>query len=117
LARFLYISKEKGKKIMKTYIYLILTKGSDGKFTTSAYQTIEGAKKALEMYTEAQKDIEALDGNIYVDRHELERLSVPGFILGLDDVIEHVTINVPTHFDGKDRVIKTDRYIVRVQIS
>lgn len=102
---------------MKTYIYLILTKGSDGKFTTSAYQTIEDAEKALEMYIEAQKDIEALDGNIYVDRHELERLSIPGFILGPDDVIKHVTINVPAHFDGKDRVIKTDRYIVRVKIN
>lgn len=102
---------------MKTYIYLILTKGSDGKFTISAYQTIEDAEKALEMYIEAQKDIEALDGNIYVDRHELERLSIPGFILGPDDVIKHVTINVPAHFDGKDRVVKTDRYIVRVKIN
>ncbi len=55
---------------MKTYIYLILTKGSDGKFTTSAYQTVEGAEKALEMYIEAQKEIEALDGNIHIDRHK-----------------------------------------------
>lgn len=102
---------------MKTYIYLVISHGTDGKYTMSASQTLEGAKKILEMYIEAQKDIEALDGNIYVDRHEYERLSIPGFILGPDDVVEHVTINIPAHFGGRNQVIKTDRYIVKVAIN
>ena len=101
----------------KKYIYLILCKGSDNKFTTSAYETIEKARNALEMYVEAQKEIEGLGDNVYVDRHEHERLRLPEFVMRDDDILSHVTINYIAHFDGKDRVVKTDRYIVRVQIN
>lgn len=102
---------------MKAYIYLILTKGSDGKFTTSAYQTIEDAQKALEMYIEAQKDIEALDGNIYIDRHKLERLRLPEFIMRDDDILTHVTIHTRPVIGGKPVECITDRYIIRVPIN
>ena len=101
----------------KKYIYLILCKGSDNKFTTSAYETVEKAQKALEMYIEAQKEIEGLGDNVYIDRHEHERLRLPEFVMGDDDILSHVTINYIVHFDGKDRIVKTDRYIIRVQIN
>ena len=101
---------------MKTYIYLILTKGSDGKFTTSAYQTVEGAEKALEMYIEAQKEIEALDGNIHIDRHKYERLRLPEFVMRDDDILTQVTIYTKPIIDGKARDCVTDRYIIRVPI-
>lgn len=102
---------------MKTYIYLLLTKGSDGKFTISSYNTLEDAQKTLEMYIEAQKEIEGLGDNVYVDRHELERLRLPEFIMRDDDILAHVTVNAAAHFDGKDHIIKTDRYIVRSEIK
>ena len=102
---------------MKTYIYLILTKGADGKFTTSAYQTIEDAQKALEMYIEAQKDIEALDGSIYVDRHKLERYRLPEFVMRDDDILTQVTIYTRPVIAGKARDCVTERYIVRVPIN
>ena len=102
---------------MKTYIYLILTKGSDGKFTTSAYQTLEDAQKALEMYIEAQKDIEALDGNIYIDRHKFERLRLPEFVMRDDDILAHVTIHTRPVIGGKTVECATDRYIIRVAVS
>ena len=101
----------------KKYIYLILCKGSDNKFTTSAYETFEKAQSALEMYIDAQKEIEGLGDNVYVDRHEHERLRLPEFVMRDDDILAHVTINYMAHFDGKDRVVKTDRYINRVQIN
>ena len=97
---------------MKTYIYLILTKGSDGKFSTSAYNTLDDAQKALEMYIEAQKDIEALDGNIYIDRHKFERPRLPEFVIRDDDILAHVTIHTR-------QIVKcvTERYIIRVAIN
>ena len=97
---------------MKTYIYLILTKGSDGKFSTSAYNTLDDAQKALEMYIEAQKDIESLDGNIYIDRHKFERLRLPEFVMRDDDILAHVTIRTRSVIDGI-----TERYIIRVAIN
>ena len=101
----------------KKYIYLILCKGSDGKFTTSAYETLEKAQKALEMYIEAQKEIEGFSGsNMYVDRHEHERLRLSEFVMRDDDILSHVTINVSAHYDGSDRIVKTDRYIIRSEI-
>ena len=100
------------------YIYLILCNGSlSSKFTTSAYETLEKAQEALEMYIEAQKEIEGLGDNVYIDRHKHEMLRLPEFIMRDDDILAHVTVNVAAHFDGKDRIVKTDRYIVRVQIS
>lgn len=102
---------------MKTYIYLILSKGSDGKFTTSAYQTIENAQKALEMYIEAQKDIEAIGGNIYIDWHKFERLRLPEFVMRDDDILAHVTIHTSPVIGGKTVECVTDRYIVRVAIN
>ena len=102
---------------MKTYIYLIISKGSDGKFTTSAYQTLEDAQKALEMYIEAQKDIEALDGNIHIDRHKFERLRLPEFVMRDDDILSHVTIHTRPVIGGKAVECKTDRYIIRVAIN
>ena len=101
----------------KKYIYLILCKGSNNKFTTSAYETIEKAQQTLEMYIEAQKEIEGLGDNVYVDRHEHERLRLPEFVMRDDDILSHVTINVSAHYDGSDRIVKTDRYIIRVQIN
>lgn len=97
---------------MKTYIYLILTKGPDGKFSTSAYNTLDDAQKALEMYIEAQKDVEALDGNIYIDRHKFERLRLPEFVIRDDDILAHVTIHTR-------QIVKcvTERYIIRVAIN
>lgn len=102
---------------MKTYIYLLLTKGTDGKFTTSAFETLEKAQNTLEMYIEAQKEIEGLGDNVYVDRHNLERLRLPEFIIRDDDILTHVTVNYIAHFDGKDRMVQTDRYIIRVEIG
>ena len=99
----------------KKYIYLILCKGSDNKFTTSAYETFEKAQAALKMYIEAQKEIEGLGDNVYVDWHKHERLSLPEFVMRDDDILVHVTINSVAHYDMKDRVVKTDRYIVRVE--
>ena len=97
---------------MKTYIYLILTKGSDGKFSTSAYNTLDDAQKALEMYIEAQKDIESLGGNIYIDRHKFERPRLPEFVMRDDDILAHVTIHTRSVIDGI-----TERYIIRVAIN
>ena len=102
---------------MKKYIYLMLSKGSDGKFTINAHETLESAQKTLEMYIDAQKEIEGLGDNVYVDRHELERLRLPEFVLRDDDILAHVTVNVAAHFDGKDRIMKTERYIVRSEIK
>lgn len=102
---------------MKKYIYLIISKGTDGKFTTSAFETIEKAHEKLEMYIAAQKEIEGLGDNVYIDRHNHERLRLPEFVMRDDDILEHVTINAMAHFDGKDRVVKTERYIIRVQIG
>lgn len=102
---------------MKTYIYLILTKGSDGKFSTSAYNTLDDAQKALEMYIEAQKDIEALDGNIYIDRHKFERPRLPEFVMRDDDVLAHVTIHTRPVISGKIVKCVTERYIIRVAIN
>ena len=102
---------------MKTYIYLILTKGSDGKFTTSAYQTVEDAEKALEMYIEAQKEIEALGGDIHIDRHKFERLRLPEFVMRDDDILAHVTIHTRPVIGGKTVECVTDRYIIRVAVN
>ena len=102
---------------MKTYIYLILTKGSDGKFSTSAYNTLDDAQKALEMYIEAQKDIEALDGNIYIDRHKFERPRLPEFVMRDDDILAHVTIHTRPVISGKIVKCVTERYIIRVAIN
>lgn len=103
-------------KFMYNYIYLILSKGSDGKFTTSAYHTLEDAQEALEKYVEAQKYIEAPDGNIYIDKHELERLRLPEFAMRDDDILSHVTIHTRPVIGGKTVECVTDRYIVRVSI-
>ena len=118
LARFLYISKENKKK-MKNYIYLMLSNSTaDGRFTISAYNTLEDAQKKLDTYIEAQKEIEGIsDDNIYIDRHSHERLTLPGFIVRDSDILVHVTVNTKAHYDGKDRIVKTDRYIVRVEIN
>lgn len=98
---------------MEKEIYIILTRGNDGKFCISAYETLEKAKDALKMYVEAQKDIEGVSGNVYVDYHELELLSVPGFILRPDTVVSHVTFN--SMVDGK--LIKTDRYLIKITME
>lgn len=104
---------------MKNYIYLMLSNSTaDGRFTISAYNTLEDAQKKLDTYIEAQKEIEGIsDDNIYIDRHNLEMLTLPGFIVRDSDILVHVTINTKAHYDGKDRIVKTDRYIVRVEIS
>lgn len=102
---------------MKTYIYLLLTKGSDGKFTTRACNTLEDAQKVLEMYIDAQKELEGFGDNIYIDRHELERLRLPEFIMRDDDILAHVTVNVGANYDGEFRVCKTERYIIRVEMN
>lgn len=101
----------------KKYIYLLLTKGNDGKFTMHAFPSQGAAHARLEMYIEAQKEIEGLGDNVCVDYHQLERLILPEFILGPGDVLEHVTVSVSIHYDGRDRITETDRYIVRVPIS
>lgn len=113
----MYISKENTKDIMKDYIYLVLTKGSDGRFSTTAHKTLEDAQKTLEMYIEAQKDLEALDGNIHIDRHsKLERLRLPEFTMKSDDILEQVTIYTMPVINGKAVPCVTERYIIRVQI-
>jgi hypothetical protein len=94
-------------------IYTMLTKGNDGKFMISTYETIEKANKALEMHVDAQKDIEGVGGNVYVNYHKHERLSVPDFVLKPDSVLSHVTINIQN--DGN--LIKTDRYIIKTSIE
>ena len=43
---------------MKKEVYIILTRGNDGKFTISAYKTLDRAQERLETYIAAQKDIE-----------------------------------------------------------
>jgi hypothetical protein len=102
---------------MKNYIYLMLTKGSDGRFSTTAHTTLESAQKTLEMYIDAQKEIEALDGNIYIDRHKFERLRLPEFTMRDDDILEHVTIHTRPVIGGKATECVTDRYIIRVAIN
>lgn len=114
----MYISKENTKDIMKDYIYLVLTKGSDGRFSTTAHKTLEDAQNTLEMYIEAQKDLEALDGNIHIDRHsKLERLRLPEFTMKSDDILEQVTIYTMPVMNGKAVQCVTERYIVRVPIN
>ena len=98
---------------MKKEVYIMLTRGNDGKLCISTYETLEKAQKRLETYVAAQKDIEGVSGNVYIDRHELERLSVPGFILRPDAIISHVTFN--SMVDGK--LIKTDRYIIKTNLE
>jgi hypothetical protein len=98
---------------MKKEIYIMLTKGNDGKFCISTYETLEKAQKMLETYIAAQKDIEGVGGNVYIDYHKFERLSVPGFALKPDAIITHVTFN--SMADGK--VIKTDRYIIKANLE
>ena len=98
---------------MEKEVYTMLTRGNDGKFVISTYETLEKAQDMLETYIAAQKDIEGLDGNVYIDRHELELLSVPGFVLRPDAIISHVTFN--SMVDGK--VIKTDRYIIKTTLD
>lgn len=98
---------------MKKEVYIMLTQGNDGKFCISTYETLEKAQKRLETYVAAQKDIEGVSGNVYIDRHELERLSVPGFVLRPDAIISHVTFN--SMVDGK--LIKTDRYIIKTNLE
>ena len=77
------------------------------------YETLEKAQEMLETYISAQKDIEGVGGNVYIDYHKLERLSVPGFVLKPDSIISHVTFN--TMFDGN--LIKTDRYIIKTNLE
>lgn len=98
---------------MKKEIYIMLTKGNDGKFCISTYETLEKAQKMLETYIAAQKDIEGVGGNVYIDYHKFEHLSVPGFALKPDVIITHVTFN--SMADGK--VIKTDRYIIKANLE
>lgn len=98
---------------MKKEAYIILTRGNDGKFCISTYETIEKANKMLETYVAAQKDIEGVGGNVYIDYHKHERLCVPEFALKPDAVISHVTFNSVA--DGK--VIKTDRYIIKTNLE
>ena len=102
---------------MKKYIYLLLTKGSDERFVTSAYETLEGAQKALEMNVAAQKDIESLGGDIYVDYHKLERLRLPEFATKSDDIIAQVSVHTMPNIDGKVRKCVTERYIIKVEIN
>lgn len=102
---------------MKKYIYLIISKRSDGMFTTCTYETLEKAEKALEMLVSAQKDIQGARGNVYIDYHKYERLRFPEFIVWDDDILAHVTVNILTDHDGKDQILKTDRYIIRSEIN
>ena len=98
---------------MKKEIYILLTRGNDGKFVIATYETLEKAQKMLETYLEAQKDIEGVDGDVYIDNHNHERLSVPAFALKPDAVVSHVTFNSMS--GGK--VIKTDRYIIKTNLE
>lgn len=98
---------------MKKEVYTMLTRGNDGKFVISTYETLEKAQDMLETYIAAQKDIEGVGGNVYIDYHKLERLSVPEFALKPDAIISHVTFNVMT--GGK--LIKTDRYIIKTNLE
>ena len=98
---------------MEKEVYIILTRGNDGKFCISTYETLERAQERLETYIAAQKDIEGLNGSVYIDYHELELLSVPGFILRPDAVVSHVTFN--SIVDGK--LIKTDRYLIKTTME
>ena len=98
---------------MKKEVYTMLTRGNDGKFCISIYETLEKAQKMLETYIAAQKDIEGVSGNVHIDYHKFERLSVPEFALKPDAVVAHVTFNVMT--GGK--LIKTDRYIIKTNLE
>ena len=100
-------------KSMEKEIYIILSRGDDGSFTISTYETLEKAKERLEVYLSAQKDIEGVGCDVYIDYHKYERLSVPGFVLRPNDVISHVTFNSAR--DGK--VFRTDRYIIKSRLN
>ena len=103
---------------MKTYIYQLITKGSDERFIISAFSDIDVAQKMLETNVAAQKDIEESCGSqVYIDYHKYERLRFPEFVMRDEDIISHVTVNVAANFDGKDRICKTERYIVRTSIN
>lgn len=99
---------------MKKEIYIMLTRGNDGKFAISTYNTFNQAKKALESHLETQQNIEGVSGdNVYIDYHTWEALSVPGFVLRYDDVLSHVTLNI----SANGKVTKTDRYIIKSTLN
>jgi len=104
--------KKKGKT-MRREIYNMLTRGDDGMFTISGFETLDNAREALRTHIECQEAIEGKGADMHVDYHTLERLSVPGFVIKPEDVISHVTVFV-RHGDVINR---TDRYVVKVQIS
>ena len=54
---------------------------------------------------------------LFVCHGNICRSPMAEFVMRDSDILSHVTINHMAHFDGKDRVMKTDRYIVRVQIN
>ena len=98
---------------MKTEIYCVLTRGDDGLFVIDAFSTLENAREAMKVHIECQEALEGVGVEFYVDYHSLERLSVPGFVLRPESVISHVTV-AKKH---GDKITKTDRYVVKVQIS
>lgn len=98
---------------MKTEIYYMLTRGDDGLFVIDAFSTLENAREAMKMRIECQEALEGTGVDFYVDYHPLERLSVPGFVLRPESVISHVTVAKKRG----DKITKTDRYVVKVQIS
>lgn len=112
LARSLYISKKK-RKNMEKEIYIMLVRGSDGQFCFSdAFETFEAAEKALNANNDIQIILEGAENSQYdIDKHELERLSIPGFVINSDDVLMHTTLSI---LNEGTKIIKTDRYIVRL---
>lgn len=103
----------KKRKTMGREIYNMLTRGDDGMFTISGFETLDNAREALKTRIECQEAIEGKGADMHVDYHTLERLSVPGFVIKPEDVISHVTVFVRRG----DVINRTDRYVVKVQIS
>ena len=97
----------------KAYIYNLLTKGSDGRFVISAYGTKELAEKALEDHVAAQKELDGLGTDIYIDRHKYDRPILPEIIVRPEDILSWITVNTRVG----DKIVKTERYIIRIEIK
>ena len=103
---------------MEKEVYIILTRGSDGYFIISTYETLEKAQEVMQRNIDAQKEIEGVgEWGVYVDYHhpQLEKLTVPGFLVRDRDIMGHSTVFI--YSAPGEQKIRTDRYIIRSKME